>query len=446
MKRRQIVVLGAVLISLVFGMMSFSQKSEAAARKFKTVGYVPSYDIAQLETGVDLNQFTDINYFSMVPQTDGTIEFTDAGTDQMLKDLVAKAHKANVKVGVSIGGWNLSDNFEAATSDDTRKTFIENLVKLTDKYELDTIDIDWEYPQEDYAKQFETFMKELKKEMAAKDIKVTICVPTGISSNGTATDKWEKFFTPDALNQADWINIMSYDAEVEGSPNHSPEELLGQTLEYWNDIMGGDKMDHLIGGIPYYAKSEQKQVITYNKVVDIFQEKVEGDVINYRGEEFLFNNQDTVRAKTKDAIDLGSLGVMVWTPTQDADLKSKHRLTDAIIETIDDSSKVALDKTKVLIGKVKIEEKVKSHAQMIWNILALILAILSGLLFKGIFNNYLPTELRGKHVNKPKFAKLVGSIGFVLVFLILVFANLPWYLILLVFAAIFGGAYYLLKL
>lgn len=447
MKKRQLVAIGFLLVTLAFALFSFSPKSEAAARKFKVVGYLPDYDVMQVEHNVDLDQFTDINFFSMVPTTEGKLEFADSGgSSTMLKKFVKTAHKKNVRIGVSIGGWGLSDDFAEATSDKNRKNFIGELVKLTETYDLDTIDIDWEYPQEDEAEQFETFMKELKAILEPMGIKISICVPTGIGSNGMATGDWKKHFTAKALNYADWINIMSYDAQMEGYPDHSPVELQMNALDYWNDLMGGNHMDKLIAGVPFYAKSVQENVITYNKVVDIFQEDVEGNVINYQGEEFYFNNQEIVKTKTEESINAGSRGIMVWTPTQDAGLDSDNRLTDTIVDTIEADKSVEVDKVKVLLGNVPIKEIKKFPIKLLLNIIAILLVLFAGIMYRGILVNYIPETILGRKINRDEFSKLLAIILLVIALLILVFVNLPWYLILLLFAALAGEAYYLLKL
>lgn len=48
---------------------------------------------------------------------------------------------------VSVGGWTWSGNFsDAALTKQSRKLFIESAVSFVEKYNLDGLDIDWEYP------------------------------------------------------------------------------------------------------------------------------------------------------------------------------------------------------------------------------------------------------------------------------------------------------------
>ncbi len=63
-----------------------------------------------------------------------------------------KLQYPNVKVLISIGGWTKSHGFHnAAKTETSRRITAENLVAFMKQYELDGIDIDWEYPGIDRA-------------------------------------------------------------------------------------------------------------------------------------------------------------------------------------------------------------------------------------------------------------------------------------------------------
>ncbi|WEG73664.1 glycosyl hydrolase family 18 protein [Vagococcus intermedius] len=450
--KKNFIMRSLFLLIILFGFLGVKTTAYAGQAKFKVVGYLPDYDMIHRDATINFKQLTDVNYFSVVPEATGKLKFTENGSAEQLKELVKDAHKEKVKVGVSLGGWGLSDNFAEATSDTNRKQFIASVVDFVDRYNLDTVDIDWEYPDQDKAPQFEAFVKELKKELKTKldgTIKVSICVPTGIGSNGLPTGTWEDHFTPAALNAADWINIMSYDAQMPGFPNHSPVDLQKNALNYWNDLMGGDKMAHLVAGMPYYAKALNETVITYNSLVDVFEGVLTNDEATYMGETFYFNNKETVQTKTQDSIKLGSLGVMIWTPTQDANLGSPSRLTDVIADTIADSNKVELDKD-IPVAEVAIDnviEKVKEGKSVNkWLLVSLLmLMVISLLLFRGHLPFLLPSQIKGRKVDKINLGKLVGLILLTVSVLAFIIVVLPWYLSLLIFVGLGAGGYYILK-
>ena len=67
-----------------------------------------------------------------------------------LRDLVAlKRINPNLRIHLSVGGWTLSYQFKPmAIWPDSRLSFITSTVDFLRAYELDGIDVDWEYPEE----------------------------------------------------------------------------------------------------------------------------------------------------------------------------------------------------------------------------------------------------------------------------------------------------------
>jgi GH18 family chitinase len=154
---------------LIFYFFLASNKMIAQPSR-EIIGYYPAwqwYDRGQLvrpET-IRYNRYTIINYAFFKPNLDGTLEGTDAWADENLLEgeirdwsvspkthipntsLVALAHKAGVKVLISIGGWTLSNNFpKIAANDSSRQKFVNECRRLIKKYNIDGVDIDWEYP------------------------------------------------------------------------------------------------------------------------------------------------------------------------------------------------------------------------------------------------------------------------------------------------------------
>jgi chitinase len=58
-----------------------------------------------------------------------------------------KQANPDLKVLVSVGGWTWSGNFsDMALTKQSRKAFIDSAVHFIERYHLDGLDIDWEYP------------------------------------------------------------------------------------------------------------------------------------------------------------------------------------------------------------------------------------------------------------------------------------------------------------
>ncbi|KAF9268097.1 glycoside hydrolase family 18 protein [Marasmius fiardii PR-910] len=95
---------------------------------------------------IDYSKFDIIYYAFVVPDDKYNLGFADDSPD-VLKRLVECAHKHNTKVKASIGGWTGSAHFSSAVENDVKRNqFANNINAFLRSFNLDGIDIDWEYP------------------------------------------------------------------------------------------------------------------------------------------------------------------------------------------------------------------------------------------------------------------------------------------------------------
>ncbi len=128
------------------------------AQRKEIIGYFPSWKWMVAgnpltKENIPYDKLTIINYAFFYPRPDGTITGRDSVGDALylgtppgtrLTDL---AHRKNVKVLLSLGGWDDSNNFPAvAASPALRNVFVHSCVDAIRRYGFDGIDIDWEYP------------------------------------------------------------------------------------------------------------------------------------------------------------------------------------------------------------------------------------------------------------------------------------------------------------
>jgi chitinase len=183
---------------------------------------------------IKYSNYTILNYSFFKPETNGLITSTDSVADRNLLEgnssLVALAHKANVKVMASIGGWTLSDNFSAIAANATKRAaFAGDCNKLLTKYQFDGIDIDWEYPgYSDHLgtaadkKNFTVFMKQIRDSMTVlgtktgKQYKLSACF--GANAERASYIEWANI-----LQVIDMVNLMTYDffGEWDKVANHN---------------------------------------------------------------------------------------------------------------------------------------------------------------------------------------------------------------------------------
>ncbi|HEX8546066.1 MAG TPA: glycosyl hydrolase family 18 protein [Cytophagaceae bacterium] len=145
----------------------FNTTPLSAQLKKEIIGYYPNWKYYERDNLIQPANFkfdkvTILNYSFFAPQDDGSIKSTDEYADGLLlkgapdwdkggfipnTSLIDLAHKSNVRVFVSIGGWTLSDKFSDIANDaGKRAKFALNCVNLIKEYNFDGIDIDWEYP------------------------------------------------------------------------------------------------------------------------------------------------------------------------------------------------------------------------------------------------------------------------------------------------------------
>lgn len=289
---------------------------------FKVVGYYPSWTFSDVNK-VPYDRLTHINYSFLLPKSDGSVKAID--NPQKLKDLVKKSHENKVKVSIAVGGWSdggaeLDPVFETlAANEVARNRLIDNIIQVVETYNLDGVDMDWEYPDPGQsAENYYLLMKGLKEKLAPKNKLLTAAVSCGRTVDGT--DLWAaNAITKQVVDLVDWLNIMAYDG---GNGNrHSPYSFAEGALNYWQDKRGFSA-DKLVLGLPFYGRPSWKpynQIVAENPQAP-FQDNV-GDVY--------YNGIDTIKRKT-DLAKNRTAGIMIWEITQDT--VDKTSLITAIAE------------------------------------------------------------------------------------------------------------------
>lgn len=114
------------------------------------IGYVfPNLpgDRALTAADVRADQLTRINYAFALIKDGRVVEGApnDAANLGVLTGL--RASHPGLKILISVGGWLGSGGFsDAALTPDSRKLFIDSALDFVKRYDLDGLDIDWEYP------------------------------------------------------------------------------------------------------------------------------------------------------------------------------------------------------------------------------------------------------------------------------------------------------------
>ncbi len=271
---RKSINLFLVLLIIALASCEEKEKKPSASQKKIIVGYVPGFRGTLDKLSIDANKLTHINY-AFVNVQDSMAWLTNIETDTVNFRILNKLKDINpdLKILISIGGWSWSGNFsDAVLTTDSRKKFAKTSVDIVAEYDLDGVDIDWEYPaqrgddnvfrpedKQNYTLMFEEIRKELDKlsEKTGKYYELTTAVGASYSYiENTEMDKAAKYL--------DYVNLMTYDFYTSGDSagHHSnlyPPEDYGKDAsghKTFNEfVKAGVPAEKLVMGIPFYGRS-----------------------------------------------------------------------------------------------------------------------------------------------------------------------------------------------
>jgi chitinase len=280
---------------------------------FRSVGYMPSW--AGSATGIQYAKLTHINYSFALPDANGTLQPIE--NTAKLQQLVSLAHQNNVKVSLAIGGWNGGNDsgFEQlAANAGARTTFVNSIMNTVRQYNLDGIDIDWEYPDPGTSgNNFTALMTQLGSALHNEGKLLTAAV---VSEGGTANG-----VQPAVFGVVDWLNIMAYDG---GSP-HANYDWSINAATFWKN-RGLPKAKTVLG-VPFYSRPGY---YTYAQLVAMDPANANRDCVTAGGAQQCYNGLPTIRRKTQWAM-ANAGGIMNWELSQDA--TGANSLVSAIYET-----------------------------------------------------------------------------------------------------------------
>jgi chitinase len=204
-------------------------------RQFEVTGYVFTRGTALTPGQVDAGGLTRINYaFSNIQ---GGRIVLGASVDAQNFATLRQMRNSNpgLTLLVSVGGWLWSTNFsEMALTAESRRAFEDSVMMFLTQYDLDGLDIDWEYPgmpgaghpfRPEDKQNFTALLRELRARFdtvtrrSGKRLYLTVAM--GASDDVIANTEMQK-----VQKYVDTVNLMAYDYYEPGSEsvtgNHAP--------------------------------------------------------------------------------------------------------------------------------------------------------------------------------------------------------------------------------
>lgn len=291
---------------------------------FKVVAYYPFW-ASESPSQVNYEGMTHINYAFAVPNEDGTVLVEQP---KKLQQLVEEAHKQGVEVYLAIGGWGYDTIFaNIASNPDKRSIFVDCLMDIVDQYNLDGIDMDWEYPDNgDEPENFVLLLEDLKLELDQEDKGLTAAVIAGATPSGYIS--WAAGGIKDeAIALVDWLNIMVYDGQYgDQSDNHSSYQFAVTAIDYWKNQRYVSQ-DKIVLGVPFYGRDVKDHSERYEEIIENNPSAVYSDY----SDGYYYNGVPTIQEKAELALEDAG-GIMIWEITQDT--SDNTSLYKAIIDTI----------------------------------------------------------------------------------------------------------------
>jgi chitinase len=363
------------LFLLIISLVSCEENSKkpSTTKKKIIVGYVPGFRSNLDQLSIDANKLTHINY-AFVNVQDSMAWLTNIETDTVNFRILNELKKVNpdLKILISIGGWSWSGNFsDAVLTRSSRKKFAKTAVDIVANYDLDGIDIDWEYPgqrgnnnvfrpedKQNYTLMFKEIRKELDK--LSKRTGKYYDLTTAVGANyryieNTEMDKAAKYL--------DYVNLMTYDFYTSGDtaghhsnlyPPEDYEKDASAHKTFKEFVKAGVPAEKLVMGIPFYGRSWKMKSADKHGINMPVEERARGggytyikdSLVNQKGfvrywdenakAPYLFNtetnqlvvydDEESAKLKCEYVLDNNMGGIMFWQYASD----TSEYLLDAI--------------------------------------------------------------------------------------------------------------------
>ncbi len=223
---------------------------------------------------VDAKYLTRINYAFANIQGGRMVLGAPADAQNFAQLTALRNSNPRLTVLVSVGGWLWSTNFsDMALTAESRRVFEESVMEFLAQYDLDGLDIDWEYPglpgaghpfRAEDKQNFTALVKELRERFDAETRKtgrrLYLTIAMGAGDDVIAQTEMRK-----VQKYVDTVNLMTYDYYEAGSDattgHHAPlfadpaDPKKASSDETVRDYeKAGVPAEKILLGVPFYGR------------------------------------------------------------------------------------------------------------------------------------------------------------------------------------------------
>lgn len=303
---------------------------------FYVVGYFPSYRDPALVPDQKFRMCNVINYAFGNITLSGSLSIAAPGT---FNAVVSKAKANGAKIFLSVSG-NAADFKNMAAGASGRNSFVRDIMQALRTYQLDGVDIDWEYPRTDDGTDitYTAFMKELSDSCHTNaryylSSAITSGKYAGAVRDAIRNELWTG-------NYVDFFNIMAYDDFSTTAPfrHHSDLALAQTAITYWVNTRGMPAAKAVLG-IPAYGRpsgiTQTGTTMSYAAILaqggSPLSDSARVSVTGFSNYMIYYNGTTTAKRKAMLAKTQAS-GVMLWEKGQD--VQDAASILKAICDTL----------------------------------------------------------------------------------------------------------------
>lgn len=223
-------------LTCIFLLICCAAAGEATSdRQEAIVAYVFTRGAALQPGSVDAKSLTRVNYAFALIQNGKMVEGAPSDAQNLAFLTVLRDQNHSLQVLVSVGGWLGSGGFsDAAFTPESRRIFVQSAVAFVERYHLDGLDVDWEYPgmtgagntfRPEDKQNFTLLLKDLRLALDASGKRSGRRMYLSIAA-GASSEFLEHTEMREVQKYVDDVNLMSYDYYMPGSDpttgHHAP--------------------------------------------------------------------------------------------------------------------------------------------------------------------------------------------------------------------------------
>ena len=318
---------------------------------YKVIGYAMNDSLSAI-TEEDIRKLTGLNLaFGLIK--DGLLDLSILPDINLIENY--RKWNPDLKIVLSVGGWEAGGFSEMAMTAEGREAFAKSCLDAVNKYGLDGIDIDWEYPCSDAAgigcspadkENFTHLLQALRDAIGSEKI---LSIAAGAGEYYVRDTEMDK-----VAQILDYVQLMTYDlnagfnqischhaALYSGYPDNSCASTQ-DTVELFHKA--GVPYEKMIIGAAFYARHFEvtafennglyqpagmglpgptfgeitPEYLAENGYEEFWDDKAQAAYL-WNGKTFVsYENEKAVRLKCRYMKEKGLLGIMYWEHGNDA--------------------------------------------------------------------------------------------------------------------------------